>query len=354
MVMESTKRTSLVDRSRRRRPSGSDNENDEEPPPRKPSKRHASSKQEKQMWHDAAEEAALTELLFGKPSHTPVVSNTSRPEKPSDNDVHPEPTVGPLFQLDWTGDTSRVEQDEDQGTFASEKPAPVVNPSSSRPPPNSLDAPAWMDDDDEDIAVNIMGAGHSRLRKLRTSRLELNTTAMTGAELQKRLRLRYEQSVHHVLARTDWADVQKNKEHELATTGEDTDDIVAHASTTASYLIPSTSSRHSSTSLPPNRIRMVRCPDLNQVDQPQPMGKSRPRKGDQSCTIQSVCFHPGSNPSSPLCLTAGFDKTLRFYQVNQQDNHAVGNLGDPDGAFKSTACQSAKIHGIHCKFPRFC
>jgi hypothetical protein len=180
--------------------------------------------------------------------------------------------------------------------------------------------PAWQDDDDNNVSINVLGEGHTRLRKLRTSRNEYATTAMSGSELQSRLRQRFETMVQNGLARTDWAHIElrRNTNDDDAVSGEEenvnaSSDVMIE-STTASYLDVSASNTHH---LPPNRIRMVRCPDLNQNE-------------PHNATIQVIHFHPGSDSETPLALVAGLDKTLRFYQV--------GSKG------------STKVHGIHCTY----
>ena len=52
--------------------------------------------------------------------------------------------------------------------------------------------------------------------------------------------------------------------------------------------------------LPPNIINLKRIPDVNQSD---------PNKA----AVQAVHFHPGTDPDKPLILTAGLDKSLRFF-----------------------------------------
>jgi hypothetical protein len=129
---------------------------------------------------------------------------------------------------------------------------------------------------------------------------------MSGIELENRLRKRYEES-SQATARTDWARTPGQA-------GSEEDEQAAGATklfSTSSSLLATGHNR-----LPPNVLSIVRCPDANQTD---------PTKS----VVQAVHFHPGSDPDEPLLLTAGLDKTLRFFQVGAE--------------------QSEKIHGIHCK-----
>jgi U3 small nucleolar RNA-associated protein 18 len=59
----------------------------------------------------------------------------------------------------------------------------------------------------------------------------------------------------------------------------------------------------------------VRCPDANAGHY-------------NSSTVNAVQFHPGSDEDEPLMMTAGLDKTLRFFKIK-------GSEG------------SEKVHGIH-------
>jgi hypothetical protein len=168
-------------------------------------------------------------------------------------------------------------------------------------------APAWEDPDDATIKLVD---GSSRLKKLRNSRQE--TQALSSHELEQRLRQRYESS-SHATARTDWA--AEPKEQQKIVTDDNDEENYGTAlelfSTSKSLLA---SSRNQ---LPPNILDIVRCPDANLTD---------PNKA----VVRCIDFHPGSDPEQPLMLTAGLDKTLRFFQIGEE--------------------KSEKIHGIHCKF----
>jgi hypothetical protein len=183
-----------------------------------------------------------------------------------------------------------------------------------------VDAPAW-DDPDDDVdgkrsKIRLIDA-NDRLKKLRKSRKE--KMELTSQELEQRLRHRYEITAQST-ARTDWASAPL-----LRTKKDDDDDDsdddggrgkgIGLFSTSESLFLDKGSLN--GRRLPPNILDIVRCPDANHAD---------PNKA----VVQAVNFHPGSDPDQPLLLTAGLDKTLRFFQVGEE--------------------QSEKIHGIHCKF----
>ena len=159
----------------------------------------------------------------------------------------------------------------------------------------AVDKPAWVDEDDADVSMSLMSV--DRLKKLRKSRSEI--APLDGVELERRLRKRFQETT---TARTDWANV------------DEVDDKKAKDSLLESSATPLLAP--SSDRLPPHVLSVVRCPDANQQD---------PNKA----VVQAVHFHPGSDPDRPLMLTAGLDKTLRFFQVDAEE--------------------SQKIHGIHCK-----
>lgn len=178
-------------------------------------------------------------------------------------------------------------------------------------------APAWIDQDDRNLSVNIIDSS-SRLKKLRKSRHEAAAVALDGDEFERRLRQRYENTTQ-TTARTDWA---KLEDVRTATTVQEKQltDVEDDDAAVAAELLGSTSAPLLASSrdrLPPNILNIVRCPDANQSD-------------PNDAVVQAVHFHPGSDPEKPLLLTAGLDKTLRFFQVG--------------------ADSSQKIHGIHCKY----
>jgi hypothetical protein len=203
---------------------------------------------------------------------------------------------------------------------------------------NTTAGAAWVDDDDAQLKVNLLDT--SRLRKLRKSRTEVAASALNGVELEERLRQRYQSSDGGGGAggggavRTDWADLQKDADDDddddsskSESDGETKGNVMFNSSVSL-LRQPGVSAPASSASgekilssfpqqrLPPHTIQMVRCPDANQAD-------------PTSAVVQAVHFHPGSDPDRPLVLTAGLDKTLRFFQVGVE--------------------KSEKIHGIHCK-----
>lgn len=253
---------------------------------------------------DLEEEERLTNLLFttdGSAQHDDGPLQR-RPWKEQAGDGETS-----LFTFDRTGDPS---VDRDDLEKASESESILEDGAREDSATKAHDSAAWVDQDDEVIRVDILET--SRLRKLRNSRLE--ATDMTGKQLESRLRKQF-RTTTELTARTDWARVEKADGTAVESEGEKTDEELVNVSSSAPLLVP-TCDRPS---LPANTLDIVRCPDANLAD-------------PNSAVIQSVNFHPASDSDRPLLLTAGLDKTLRFFQVGEE--------------------KSTKVHGIHCTSAR--
>ena len=250
------------------------------------------------------EERRLTSLLFGGTSHLEsdempaVVTEKIDP----DHEIF-DGEVG--FEIDRTGVTDlHPDVDEDNDRVGMHKDAEDSDADNNQ----SGDQPAWYDEDDEKLEVNLYKA--DRLKKLRTSREEPGADALDGVDFTQRLRDRY-QSTMQKTARTDWARIAEDKHSDEEDDHEDDKETKDEDEDSDESFL-----RVSSRRLPPNLLNVVRCPDANQSD-------------PNNAVVQSVHFHPGSEPDRPLMLTAGLDKTLRFFQVGAEE--------------------SVKVHGIHCK-----
>jgi len=170
---------------------------------------------------------------------------------------------------------------------------------------------AWDDEDDRTLAISLQSRS-DRVKKLRQN---ISEDVIDGKDYERRLRHRF-QSTAGSTARTDWADVNA-----LQTTAENSegylneislDDDTPSAIKLLSSSAPLTALQQYR--IPPNIINVVRCPDANQCE-------------PNLSAVQVAQFHPGSKEDTPILMTAGFDKTLRFFRV------------DAEG--------SEKIHGIH-------
>ncbi|KAJ3017141.1 U3 snoRNP protein [Thoreauomyces humboldtii] len=149
---------------------------------------------------------------------------------------------------------------------------------------------AWQDDDD--VPVNIVDT--KRLRKLRT---DYSETTLSGKEYEARLRKQF-QRIHPT---PHWAEIvvrdQKN--------GNSSDDLLRVLRTSMGIVDKNRSSRV----LNPDSLEVVRLKDANQTAYSQSV-------------IKSVQFHP----KAPVLLTAGFDKTLRLFQVDGKVNPKIQSI----------------------------
>ena len=300
--------------------------------PKKKSKDHKpmSKKAQKRAEKEAlekAEEERLTAMLFGggvvnndADSVGSADSESSKEDgfEMESNYIEDEEGGELAFEIDRGGDASgdddeasaegelaQAWNDEDDDDDAVDHSVDMNDDDDSEANEEEESAPAWEDRDD---AKTALVDGNSRLKKLRRTRDEKD--ALSSHELEQRLRQRYETSSQST-ARTDWATKSKKQKTVEDEDEEDTDDAALSLFSTSKSLLASSRNQ-----LPPNVLDIVRCPDANLVD---------PNKA----VVRCIDFHPGSEPDQPLMLTAGLDKTLRFFQVGEE--------------------KSEKIHGIHCK-----
>lgn len=218
--------------------------------------------------------------------------------------------------------------------------------------PTSMRGAAWHDDsdpstdsdvdsDDESnepkMKVHEKGVslvdGPNRLKKLRRYRDE--TEPVSIKEYERRLRERF-MSTASVAARTDWADVglaqrqQQRGEEEGEGEGIRAKKKGGHASSSdeeseeedaARSILESNASLFSSSTLgkplPPTLLNVVRTRDGNLSD-------------PNNSVVSAVQFHPGSDEERPLMMTAGMDKMLRFFRIDEEgDNPKVHGVNFP-------------------------
>ncbi len=159
--------------------------------------------------------------------------------------------------------TSSSSSDSDSSDTSSDSDA-HVSAAAARPASGA----AWSDSDDDGVSVNI--AAKSRLRKLRKTEEE---TSLGGSEYSARLRTRF--------AETHGAP-------EWAVSAPEDDAGITHTGALVGK----------SAGLMKDLLEVVRQRDAN-------------HENPSKAVIQSTQFHP----SGQLLLTAGFDQTLRLFQV---------------------------------------
>ncbi|CAM9145139.1 unnamed protein product [Chrysoparadoxa australica] len=158
------------------------------------------------------------------------------------------------------------------------------------------DPAAWTDDDDSDKDIVDISKRH-RLRKLRKEEWE---GALSAGNFEERLRERFQVSN----VKVDWAKGGQEPVRDPDDSSDDEGDFLK----SGEALLASGSGR-----LLPGAIDIVRCKDANQHD-------------PSSAVVRCVEFHP----QGELLLTGGYDKTLRFFQVDGTRNAKVHGVNLPD------------------------
>jgi hypothetical protein len=288
----------------------------------------------------AAEERYLTASLFGHPNNSgihmiPTMTSSSSigtavtKNRTTNVPSFTEETTTPgramyTFEVDRTGDpsssSSAITTRKTPSSSSSSRPVVVSQPPTTK---TTTTVVAWVDDDDEQ--VRDIGFVHSttadRVQKLRTSRSE--TTLHTGSIYQERLRQRYIQTAQ-ATSQVHWAKMEEENSNNTVG-GHDHDHHEEEDHDNASDLYSTSTDQlllHATACpLRQNKINMKRCPDVNLSDPNQSV-------------VQVVQFHPSiitttTDTDRPLLLTAGLDKSLRFFQCGEEG--------------------SQKIHGVHCK-----
>ena len=287
-------------------------------------KRFKSKRSERKRMTEEAEERRLTALIFGGSGNNPLRSTVERGQlstnQNTENEKSPHRRRGPgaqestegLFEIDRTGadlseivDASHVFSSKQE---RSQSESRHLTPSEREEHAYSS---VWVDEEDGELEVNLLDT--DRLRKLRTSRTEKSASALNGVELERRMREQYQNTMQRT-ANTDWADIEVQSDGDNNdVVGGGHDDINEQPLQGSSVPLLRNSAKRR---LEPNTLDIVRCPDANMGDPNQSV-------------VRVVQFHPGSDPENPLLFTAGFDKTLRFFQVGVEG--------------------SKKIHAIHRK-----
>lgn len=250
---------------------------------------------------DLKEEERLTDMIFGSAPKSAAAwyDEDDELDATATTSLQQPPQ---LFEIDRVGvrpttDTDKEEEEKDED----EKDKDEMPLYDNYEPVQSDDDDeqnkgAWKDEDDANVTVDLNGKKAStRIRKLRTKMTE---ETFDGQDYTNRLRQRYSNTA---TVNTDWAKPPVVVE----------DDSYSKS---VSNLLSSTKSFLSKTKLPPNKIDIARCQDLN-LESPH-----------KSC-ITSVQFLKTNSDS--IALTAGLDKSLKFYKIDQEEH------------------KSKKIHGMH-------
>ncbi|KAK9351980.1 WD40-repeat-containing domain protein [Lipomyces doorenjongii] len=185
---------------------------------------------------------------------------------------------------------------------------------------------AWIDSDDEQLNISL--ASTDRLRKLRSTEEE---DYINGKEYTARLRSQF-QRLYPV---PDWANpsIQKRKKQSANSSesgsGDDyeaEDDEERMLATDPLKTLLQSTARYTSKSkaklLPSLILDISRLRDANQ-------------QAPSQAAVQTLSFHP----SLPLLLSAGYDRTLRIYNVDGKVNPLATSLH-----IRSSPVQTAQFH----------
>ena len=258
-------------------------------PKKKKAQNHESEAKRMKLLQEEEEEERLTNLLFGggigvddtEAAWHDDDDDEEESVQSDESDSHDENQD--LFQIDRTGvDHSESEDEQDSENEESEE-------EEEHEEEKATTASAWHDDDDEELQVSLQAS--DRTKKLRSN---LGQDTVSGSTYEQKLRERYEATTG-ATSRTDWAALPESDDDDRSDVDSDHEFQSNFLSSTAPLL--------SNNRLQPNILNVVRCPDAN-------LGHY-----NQS-TVNAVQFHPGSDEDEPLMLTAGLDKTLRFFKIN--------------------------------------
>ncbi|KAF9970422.1 U3 small nucleolar RNA-associated protein 18 [Actinomortierella ambigua] len=166
--------------------------------------------------------------------------------------------------------------------------------------------PAWVDEDDKNLVVSLKAV--NRLKKLRKTEEE---DVVSGVDYEQRLRRQFEK----IYPVPSWAQPEGKRKRGRGALGHTSDSEYSDEeseeednsilSSSKGFLQKSTRLRI----LPSESISMTRVKNANQM-------------GYSQAVVQSVEFHPNSQ----MLLTAGFDRTLRLFQIDGKLNQMVQSV----------------------------
>ncbi|KAF9210218.1 U3 snoRNP protein [Podila verticillata] len=168
--------------------------------------------------------------------------------------------------------------------------------------------PAWVDEDDKTLVVSLKSA--NRLKKLRKAEEE---DTVTGVDYEQRLRRQFEK----VYPVPNWAQPEgSRKRRRGGAFGDDSDSEYSDEeeqqddNSTLSLLMSSKGFLEKKLRiLSSESISVTRVKNANQM-------------AYSKAVVQSVEFHPNSQ----MLLTAGFDRTLRLFQVDGKMNQLMQSV----------------------------
>jgi U3 small nucleolar RNA-associated protein 18 len=252
-----------------------------------------------------AEEQELEAMLFGghtnsHPSSTATAPTSTTATAPASATVTTTPDS--LFYMDHgaSNDTDNVNGDNEANEASGAKKKTAKR--------------AWTDAADSNLEVNL--AAVNRTRKLRKTQEE---DVVDGTEYQARLREQFNRANAHTGAAT-WATSKKahdGSDH----SGEDSDVDETEADPLRSTAAVLSGGRGGP--LPASELRVLRLKDANATS---PSGSAIQSVQFMRRNATSSSSASASSASTPLLLTAGFDKTLRLFAIDGKHNKKVQSV----------------------------
>ncbi|KAF9364607.1 U3 small nucleolar RNA-associated protein 18 [Mortierella sp. NVP85] len=165
--------------------------------------------------------------------------------------------------------------------------------------------PAWIDEDDKNLSVSLKSV--NRLKKLRK---EDSEDIVNGLDYEQRLRRQFEK----VYPVPSWAQPEGSKKRRRRNVGADSDSEYSdeeeqHEDNSILTRVKGYIEKTKLRILSPESISVTRVKNANQM-------------GYSKSVIQSVEFHPNSQ----MLLTAGFDRTLRLFQIDGKFNQMMQSI----------------------------
>ncbi|KAF9934781.1 U3 snoRNP protein [Linnemannia zychae] len=166
--------------------------------------------------------------------------------------------------------------------------------------------PAWVDEDDKTLSISLKSV--NRLKKLRKEEAE---DVVSGLDYEQRLRRQFEK----VYPVPNWAQPEESRKRRRGAGAMDSDSDYSdeeQVQEDSSIIMSSKGFIEKSgrlRALPSESIQVTRVKNANQM-------------APSNSVVQSVEFHPNSQ----MLLTAGFDRTLRLFQIDGKLNHLMQSV----------------------------
>ncbi|KAK3824609.1 MAG: WD40-repeat-containing domain protein [Benniella sp.] len=208
--------------------------------------------------------------------------------------------TGPAPPLRGEIDEDEESQDEDEDMDAKSESSEDESEES-----RLIGKPAWIDEDDRNLSVSLKSV--NRLKKLRK---EDSEDIVNGLDYEQRLRRQFEK----VYPVPSWAQPEGSKKRRRRNVGADSDSEYSdeeeqHEDNSILTRVKGYIEKTKLRILSPESISVTRVKNANQM-------------GYSKSVVQSVEFHPNSQ----MLLTAGFDRTLRLFQIDGKFNQMMQSI----------------------------